>query len=148
MPVDAAGVGTKLGVSADAPSLDSAYKLVAYGDRPVLKLSPGKATLPGPKQVWRTTPAITEDLLATRDEPGPHGHEPLLVPVMRGGARTAAPSTLGAARSRLACDLAALPHDAVDLRDPVPPPVRISPHLQDLTTRVSRKVGPSHVPGA
>jgi hypothetical protein len=24
-------------------------------------------------------------VLATRDEPGPHGHEPLIVPVMRGG---------------------------------------------------------------
>ena len=29
-PIDAYGVGTKMGVSADAPYLDSAYKLVAY----------------------------------------------------------------------------------------------------------------------
>jgi nicotinate phosphoribosyltransferase len=48
-PIDAYGVETKLGVSADAPALDSAYKLVSYGARPVMKLSPGKATLPGPK---------------------------------------------------------------------------------------------------
>ena len=45
--------GTKMGVSADAPSLDSAYKLVAFGERPVMKLSEGKATLPGAKQVYR-----------------------------------------------------------------------------------------------
>ncbi|MGH8981568.1 MAG: nicotinate phosphoribosyltransferase, partial [Acidimicrobiales bacterium] len=52
-PVDAAGVGTRVGVSADAPYLDSVYKLVSYAGRPVVKLSPGKETLPGPKQVWR-----------------------------------------------------------------------------------------------
>jgi len=43
-PIDAYGVGTRMGVSADAPYLDSVYKLVAYGGRPVMKLSPGKAT--------------------------------------------------------------------------------------------------------
>lgn len=48
-PIDAYGVGTCMGVSYDAPSLDSAYKVVAVGDRPVLKLSPGKATLPRPQ---------------------------------------------------------------------------------------------------
>ena len=39
-PIDAFGVGTRVGVSADAPSLDSAYKLVEYDGRPMLKLSP------------------------------------------------------------------------------------------------------------
>ena len=29
-PIDAYSVGTKMGVSADAPFLDSAYKLVTY----------------------------------------------------------------------------------------------------------------------
>ena len=38
-PIDAAGIGTRMGVSSDAPSLDSAYKLVAYAGRPVCKLS-------------------------------------------------------------------------------------------------------------
>jgi nicotinate phosphoribosyltransferase len=146
VPVDAAGIGTKLGVSADAPSLDSAYKLVAYGDRPVLKLSPGKATLPGPKQVWRTYPAITEDVLATRDEPGPPGHEPLLVPVIRGGARTGPPAALDAARAWLARDLEDLPPGALDLHEPVPPPVRVSPRLHDLTARVSRNLAPAQAP--
>ena len=52
-PVDAYGVGTKMGVSADAPCLDSAYKLVAYACLPVMKLSPGKVSQPGAKQVYR-----------------------------------------------------------------------------------------------
>ena len=52
-PIDAFGVGTRMGVSADAPSLDSAYKLVEYDGRPMLKLSERKATEPGRKQVFR-----------------------------------------------------------------------------------------------
>jgi len=141
VPIDAAGIGTKLGVSADAPFLDSAYKLVSYGSRPVRKLSPGKATLPGPKQVWRTFPTITEDLVAGRDELGPADHEPLLAPVVRGGVRTSDPSTLQAARGWLARDLEALPRNALDLHEPVPPGVRISRCLRELADRISDAAG-------
>ena len=42
-PVDAFGIGTQLGVSADAPYVDSVYKLVEFGGRAVMKLSSGKA---------------------------------------------------------------------------------------------------------
>ena len=45
-PIDAFGVGTRLGVSADAPYLDTVYKLVAYGDRAVAKLSLPPSTPP------------------------------------------------------------------------------------------------------
>jgi nicotinate phosphoribosyltransferase len=137
VPIDAAGVGTRMGVSADAPYLDSAYKLVSFGDRPVVKLSPGKATLPGPKQVWRRLP-IDEDLLASRDEPAPAGREPLLVPVMRGGERLGSPDTLDTARARLARDLEGLPASARDLHEPVAPRVRVSPRLTALTDSVRR----------
>src|SRR3990170_9130694 len=41
-PIDAFGVGTRVGVSADAPFVDSVYKLVEYDGRPGLKLSAGK----------------------------------------------------------------------------------------------------------
>ena len=43
-PMDAFGIGTQMGVSADAPYVDSVYKLVEFDGRPVLKLSAGKAT--------------------------------------------------------------------------------------------------------
>ena len=52
-PIDGFGVGTKVGVSQDAPWSDCTYKLVEYDGRPTLKLSTDKATLPGPKQVYR-----------------------------------------------------------------------------------------------
>jgi hypothetical protein len=61
-----------MGVSADAPYLDSAYKLVQFGGRPVMKLSAGKATLPGAKQVYR---GHSGDVIAsgTRRRPRPPG---------------------------------------------------------------------------
>ena len=149
VPVDAAGIGTHMGVSADAPSLDSAYKLVAYGDRPVLKLSAGKATLPGAKQVWRRS-RIDEDILTTRQETGPAGFEPLLVPVMRGGRRVGPPGTIEAARQRLVRDLDRLPGAARDLHVPAAPAVAVSAVLRSLTDDVTaamrRRIGEATQP--
>ena len=42
VPFDSYGVGTKMGISADAPWTDMSYKLVEYAGRPVQKLSPEK----------------------------------------------------------------------------------------------------------
>ena len=84
-PVDAFGIGTQMGVSADAPFVDSVYKLTDLDGHPVLKLSAGKETAPGRKQVWRGPDG---DVLGLRDEPGPVDAEPLLEPVMRDGVRT------------------------------------------------------------
>ena len=131
-PIDAAGVGTRLGVSEDAPTLDSAYKLVEYAGRPVRKLSPGKATLPGRKQVWRR---VGTDILALRDEPGPVDAEPLLVEVMRAGERVGPAEPIEALGARLAADLARLPPAARRLRDPVPPAVQRSQGLDALVAR-------------
>ena len=134
-PIDAYGVGTKMGVSADAPYLDSAYKLAAYDGRPVMKLSAGKTSPPGAKQVYRGPGG---DVLALRDEPAPPGHQPLLVPVMRGGRGLRAAQPLAAARQRYRADLAWLPQAARALRDPAPVPVRISEQLSTLQHQVTR----------
>jgi nicotinate phosphoribosyltransferase len=134
-PIDAYGVGTKMGVSADAPYPDSAYKLVSYDGRPVMKLSAGKTSPPGAKQVYRGPDG---DVLALRDEPPPPGHQPLLVPVMRQGQRVSAPEPLTAAVQRCRADLAWLPLTARALRDPVPVPVRISEQLKTLQDQVTR----------
>ncbi len=132
-PIDAYGVGTRLGVSADAPYLDSVYKLVQYGDRPVLKLSADKATAPGPKQVFRGPGG---DVVGLRTEEAPAGTEPLLVPVMRGGRRAGPPAPLEAARARFEADLAALPEGVRRLADPDQPEPAVSPALRELTDRV------------
>jgi len=136
-PIDAYGVGTKMGVSADAPYLDTAYKLVSYAGRPVMKLSPGKVTQPGAKQVYRGPSA---DLLGLRGETAPPGWQPLLVPVMRDGRRVAEPEPLRLARERCATDLAWLPAAARRLRAPEPVPVQISPQLTRLSGRLAREL--------
>ncbi|OKI48930.1 nicotinate phosphoribosyltransferase [Micromonospora sp. CB01531] len=143
-PIDGYGVGTKMGVSYDAPSLDSAYKLVAYGGRPVLKLSPGKATLPGRKQVFRDPTGADGDLVGLRDEPPPADREPLLAPVMRAGRRLENADPAGevrSARRRFDADLAWLPAGARRLADPTPLAVAVSPALTALRERVTAQLG-------
>jgi len=138
-PIDAYGIGTKMGVSADAPYLDSAYKLVAYGDRPVLKLSPEKATAPGAKQVFRA-PDAHRELVGLREEPAPEGHEPLLVPVMAGGRRTRPAEGVEAARARFQADLAWLPNRARAIHDPRPVPVAFSERAERLREQAREDV--------
>jgi nicotinate phosphoribosyltransferase len=129
-PLDAFGIGTQMGVSADAPFVDSVYKLVDIGGRPVLKLSAGKATAPGRKQVWRRPES---DVLSLRDEPGVTGAEPLLERVMRDGVRAGSAPSIEEMRARFDADLAAVPSGARLLRDATPVEVRHSDALRRLT---------------
>lgn len=145
-PIDVYGVGTKMGVSADAPYLDSAYKLVAFEGRPVMKLSAGKATAPGAKQVYR---GVQGDLVTLRDEPAPAGMEPLLVTVMESGRRTGPHESLEAARGRRAADVAALPERITRFDRPETRTVTLSPELRrcrdrlraELTAKVAHRTG-------
>jgi nicotinate phosphoribosyltransferase len=136
-PIDAYGVGTKMGTSADAPYLDSAYKLTEFGGRPVMKLSEGKATLPGAKQVHRGPDG---DILALRGEPPPPGHQPLLIPVMRDGHHLSPPEPLTTIRQRCADSLACLPPATRALRSPSPVQVTISAALAALRHRLAREL--------
>lgn len=140
-PIDGFGVGTKFGVSADAPWADCAYKLVEYDGRPVLKLSEKKATLPGPKQVFRTVDAdgsFREDVIACSDEPAPCSRPmPLLHEVMRRGRRIQARTGLSDARERLAASMDALPAGCKALRLPMEYPVGVSQRLRELRDRVA-----------
>ncbi len=131
-PIDVFGVGTKMGVSADAPSLDTAYKLVTYARRAVMKLSAGKASAPGAKQVFRSPAG---DQLGLAGEPTPKDHIPLLTTVMRDGARTGTQS-IADARARFEEGLAWLPESARLIDEPQPPLVRRTTRLAELTARV------------
>lgn len=132
-PIDGYGVGSRLGTSEDAPLVDMAYKLVEYEGRPALKLSTGKQTLVGPKQVWRHTGPdgrFDRDLIAARDEPAPGPDwQPLLQPVMRGGQLLDLPS-LPELRAEHLADMERLP-EALRRIDRVEPyPVQLSPILR------------------
>jgi nicotinate phosphoribosyltransferase len=131
-PVDAFGIGTQLGVAADAPYLDTVYKLVEYDGRPAMKLSAAKATAPGRKQVWRT--GGEDDLLALRDEPAPGaGWRALLEPVMRHGRRVSPDPSIARMRERFRADLEQLPAKATRLAHPEHVLVRTSEALTALT---------------
>jgi nicotinate phosphoribosyltransferase len=131
-PIDAYGVGTRLGMSADSPVLDMAYKIVAYDGRPCLKLSEGKETLVGPKQVWRRRGPggrFAGDRIAAADEPSPgEGWEPLLEPVMRAGEPLPLPS-LAELRSLHRAEIEALPPELLDVGQKALYPVERSPVL-------------------
>ena len=132
-PIDAFGVGSRLGTSADAPYLDMAYKMVAYAGRPVLKLSTGKATWPDAKQIWRRAvgDGQCQDYIGLADEPGPNGGQPLLVEAMRGGRRLHQ-TCLAEVRRRAQRELAELPAKFRVLQAPSSPPVQFTPRLRQV----------------
>jgi nicotinate phosphoribosyltransferase len=138
--IDAFGVGTKMGVAADAPYTDMAYKLVTYDGRPVLKLSTGKRTLVDEKQVMRVTEGDTliQDIIALRNEQ--KGGEPLLKPVMKSGTRQRAPETLSVIRDRFSEEFEALDDRHKSMDNPELLPVRLSPGLQGLQEQIVQKV--------
>lgn len=138
-PIDSFGVGTKMGASTDAPSLNAVYKLVEDADGPKLKLSTDKVTLPGRKQVHRTSSdgVFERDVIALHDEDVPGG-EPLLEPVLHEGARTGPPAPLSALRQRCRETLDALPERLRGIADAEfdPYPVELSPRVQELVGQV------------
>lgn len=143
--IDGFGVGTKVGVSADAPWTDCAYKLVEYDGRATLKLSTDKHTLPGPKQVFRYLDAqgnMDHDVIACADEPTQADGEALLQTVMQNGARTVDSPALTDMREAFAREFARLPNENKSLRSPGHFDVRISDRLtklqHDVTTGLRR----------
>ena len=141
-PIDMFGVGTRVGVSADAPYCDMVYKMVCYDGRPVMKLSAGKASLPGGKQVFRLRDAdgnMAGDVIALEDERLDIG-EPLLTLAMADGRRSLPPSPIDAARQRVADGLAALPAGHRRLRAPKRYPVSVSDGVQRLDKQIRREL--------
>jgi nicotinate phosphoribosyltransferase len=141
VPVDAFGVGTQLGTSADAPTLGGVYKLVADSDGPKIKLSTRKATWPGCKQVYRIERdgLFDRDVVALQEEPMVGGRG-LLSKVMDEGERTGKPGTAQEARIRCRRSLDHLPPRLRRLGEPAEPyRVSQSPGLFELTERVRRQ---------
>ncbi|HKY60434.1 MAG TPA: nicotinate phosphoribosyltransferase [Gemmatimonadota bacterium] len=137
-PITGFGVGTGMGVSSDAPSIDIAYKLSSYAGRGRLKLSPGKPILPGRKQVFRMEEGdlAVGDVIARAEEDLPG--RPLLATVMQGGKRVAAGRRgLDEARARAREEIGRLPARvrALERADP-PYPVALSPALEKYASEM------------
>jgi nicotinate phosphoribosyltransferase len=142
-PIDAFGVGTAMGTIADRPFLDSVYKLVSYGGQGRMKLSTGKRTLPGLKQIFREEEGgrAFRDTVGLFDEDAPGRR--LLTWMMRDGVRTEAGRDsvdVSSARNRVSRELACLPKHLLGL-EPVdsPYPVHTSTALTQLATETERR---------
>jgi nicotinate phosphoribosyltransferase len=136
--VDAFGVGTSLATSKDAPALGGVYKLVdvysAGEPSPRAKLSGGKVSYPGCKQVFRGAGKdgrYKGDLVARCSEDC-DGAAPLLACVMRDGKRIQPTPAIGDVREHARKEVGKLPDSCRRLHNPVAYPVRFSHELQGL----------------
>ncbi len=136
--IDAVGIGTKMGVSADAPYLDMAYKLVEYEGKPILKLSPGKRTWVGRKQVYRhygQDGNMTRDILTLQDDI--QNGTPLLKEVVTDG-RIKCDSSITKARKHFEREYERLPDKYKKIYPDNYYPVEIAPALKSLEQEVAR----------
>jgi nicotinate phosphoribosyltransferase len=139
-PVDSFGVGTELATSCDAPSLGAVYKLAQLEREGKtyysLKLSPGKQTYPGAKQVFRypdhdVVAGAWECLGCGEEGPEP---EPLLRPVILNGQLVEPLPSMAGIQQRARERMAALPRR-------VPYPVRYSAELEGLLNKLKLHAG-------
>ncbi len=138
VPIDGYGIGTSLTTASDCAALDCAYKLMEYAGRARRKRSEGKATLPGRKQLYRRFDGagrMVEDVIALEGEEVEG--RPLLVPVMREGRLLEPLPSLERIRERLAAGLASLPPELRGLERAHNYPVRLSPALAALISRLN-----------
>jgi nicotinate phosphoribosyltransferase len=149
--IDAFGVGTRMGTSADKPYVDVIYKLCETMSEsgkfsPIMKLSEGKATLPGRKQVFRFKDKkgnLARDVIALADEKVKG--EPLLVKVMENGKITYDLPSLSEIRAAASENLSKLPEKYKKLTDAPTYPVELSPALETLIKKLRRKLTKTEV---
>jgi len=144
--IDSFGVGTKMGVSEDAPYCDVIYKLSEITDTngeflPTMKLSQGKVTYPGRKQIYREVDKIGQykaDIIGLENESVPG--TPLLVKVMEKGKLIYKTPSLAQTREFALKNLSHLPATLTRLKKASLYPVEISRKLKVLTQRVRRNI--------
>ncbi len=144
-PIDLFGVGTELVCSKDAPALGGVYKVVQYERAgrtvPIAKFSEGKATYPGPHQVYRQQDG-GGDILALSDEAPPAGATALLEKRIQAGQLLGAAPALATSRAHAMHNIAQLP-PALHEFEPTAEAlytVKISAALQQLCRQVSESV--------
>ncbi len=144
--IDAFGVGTKMGTSADRPYVDIIYKLCEKMNEkgefsPIMKLSKGKVTLPGRKQVFRfkdKKDCFVKDIIALEDEK--INGEPLLVKVMEKGKIVYNLPPLEEIRKRALESILKLPEKYKKLKSAPVYPVKLSPRLRRLMKGLTEKL--------
>ena len=152
--IDAFGVGTRMGTSADKPYVDVIYKLCetqsASGEfSPIMKLSEGKITLPGRKQVYRFKDDkgnYEKDTIALANEK--LEAEPLLIKVMEKGRTAYEFPSLNEVRSAAKENLSRLSGKYKKLTGAMAYPVELSKALEDLIAKLKKKLMQTEVQGS
>ncbi len=141
-PIDGFGVGTRMITSSDAPYLDCAYKLVEYAGKPRRKLSEGKATLPGRKQVFRQytddkNKLLSHDIISIEGDI--HPGKPLLEKYVENGQRIKKPASLSQIRAHAVSEIKHLPSHLRNLSSSSKYPVQVSEKLLRLSKKVDKQ---------
>jgi nicotinate phosphoribosyltransferase len=144
--IDAFGVGTRMGTSEDRPYVDVIYKLCEKIDEngessPIMKLSEGKVTLPGKKQVFRIKDKrsnFVKDVITLEKEK--IGGEPLLIKVMEKGRILYHLPSLEEIRKKALENLSKMPPKYKKLKGAPRYPVHLSLGLKRLMKDLTEKV--------
>lgn len=144
--IDSFGVGTRMSTSEDRPYVDIIYKLCEKMDKkgkfvPAMKLSKGKITLPGRKQVFRLRDKkgnFVKDIIALYNEKVEG--EPLLVKVMEKGETVYDLPSLEEIRKRTLENLSKLPMKYKKLKDAPHYPVVLSLGLKKMINELTSEL--------
>lgn len=144
--IDSFGVGTRMSTSEDRPYVDIIYKLSEKMGKngkftPTMKLSKGKMTLPGRKQVYRVkdrSGSFAKDIIALYEEKAEG--EPLLVKVMNKGEIVCELTTIDDIRKRALENLSKLPEKYKKLKKAPHYPVVFSPKLKKLLKELASEL--------
>jgi nicotinate phosphoribosyltransferase len=146
--VDGFGVGTKMGVSADAPYSDVVYKITEVATtngkfHPTMKLSSGKLTYPGKKQIYRIRDGngkFIKDLVCLFEENYSKIGEPLLVKIIERGKLIYELPSIDKIREKVKSELSSLDEKYKSIQETTNRyPVEISDKLLRLSKTLSRR---------
>ena len=152
--IDAFGVGTKMGTSADKPYVDVIYKLCETKSddgsfTPIMKLSQDKVTLPGRKQVYRFKDAegkFEKDVIVLANEKA--AGTPLMLKVMEKGKITYDLPSLNEIRKTATENLSCLPDKYKKVTGVPEYPVGLSQDLEKMMKNLKKKLLKTEVSGS
>ena len=153
-PIDGFGVGTKMGTSTDYPYIDVIYKLSEVADKqghfsPIMKLSEGKNTLPGRKQVNRSVDnegGYVKDIIGLAEEQLEGA--PMLLKFMENGKIVRDLPSLNELKIEAAKNLSKLPEKYKQPTNSPVYPVELSPSLNGLVEKLKRKILQNEAPAS
>jgi len=139
IPADMFLLVTEIVTSADAPKLETVYKVAQIEEgssvRYTAKFSPGKLSLPGKKQIYRRLKGgkIDKDIIGLDDE---KLGQPLLVPIFKKGKLVYQTPSIEERRNYTTKQLSQLPSKLKDIFNDHKAPLEISAKIKELLEMV------------